>query len=75
MDIERNTKLFYEELENDCNPEKLLDLAKDNIFLYEPLFKYEKIKYHEYVIDISIYAKQYFMIYNDKQYESFKYLL
>lgn len=75
MDIERNTKLFYEELENDCNPEKLLDLAKDNIFLYEPLFKYEKIKYHEYVIDISIYAKQYFMIYNDKQYESFKFFI
>jgi len=65
---EKNTKLFYKELKNNCDPKKLLNIAKQGIFLYSPLFKYEKIKYHENVVDISILSHQYFMIYTKKQY-------
>ncbi|ORX79672.1 hypothetical protein BCR32DRAFT_281226 [Anaeromyces robustus] len=35
--FERNTELFYKELNND---------SKDGIYLYEPLFNHEKIKNH-----------------------------
>jgi len=42
--FENNTIRFYEELENECNLEKLLNIAKDGIFLYKPLFYYDKIK-------------------------------
>jgi len=69
---EENTKLFYEELNGDGNPEKLLEIAKRGIFLKEPLFKNEKlIKNHENAIEISILARQFFMINNDRQYEKF----
>jgi len=40
--------------------------------LYEPLFRYEKIKNHEYVIDISLLTNQWFMINCLKQYNKFK---
>ncbi|ORX77900.1 hypothetical protein BCR32DRAFT_282771 [Anaeromyces robustus] len=69
--LERNTELFYKELNNDCNPENLLKIAKDGIYLYEPLFNYEKIKNHVYAIEISILASQYFMINNIEQYNEF----
>jgi len=69
---EKNTKEFYNELSTDCNPEKLLEIARQGIFLYEPLFKYNKIKNHEYVVEISILAGQDFMICNQKQYDKFK---
>jgi len=64
--FEKNTKLFYEEINHNCDPDILLKLAKEGIFLYEPLLKYNKIKKYEYVVDISILSRQYFMIY--KQY-------
>jgi len=41
---EENTKDFYKELNGECNPEKLLNIAEQGIFLKEPLFKYEKKK-------------------------------
>lgn len=65
--------MFYKELKSTCDPDKLLNISKKGIFLCEPLYKFEKIKYHEYVIDISLYARQYFFIYNKKQYERFFY--
>ncbi|KAG4082871.1 hypothetical protein H8356DRAFT_1351908 [Neocallimastix lanati (nom. inval.)] len=51
---EENTKDFYNELNGECDPEKLLYIAKQGIFLKEPLFKYKKIKNHEFVVDISV---------------------
>ncbi|ORX56593.1 hypothetical protein BCR36DRAFT_345861, partial [Piromyces finnis] len=70
---EENTKDFYNELNGECDIERLLDIAKQGIFLKEPLFKYDKIKSHEYVVDISIINNQYFLINNDKQYNRLKY--
>jgi len=67
-EIEINTNLFYEELFNSCNPDTLLKIAQKGICLYYPLYKYEKIKNHEYVVDISIISKQHFMIFNNIQY-------
>ncbi|ORX41589.1 hypothetical protein BCR36DRAFT_467782 [Piromyces finnis] len=64
-----NTELFYKELNSTCNPDTLLKIAKKGIFLYEPLFTNNKIKDHENVIEISILAGQYFMIFNRKQYQ------
>ncbi|OUM58767.1 hypothetical protein PIROE2DRAFT_15871, partial [Piromyces sp. E2] len=72
---EINTENFYNELNNACNPEKLLQIAKQGIFLYESLFKHSKIKDHEYVVEISILAGQHFMINNIKQYNRFKEIL
>jgi len=68
---EVNTSLFYEELNGNGNPDKLLEIARKGIFLYEPLFKNEKIKDHENTIEISILARQFFMINTDRQYEKF----
>jgi len=70
-----NTLLFYKELNSTCNPEKLLEIANKGIFLYEPLYTYNNIKYHEYVVDISFTANQNFMIFNDKQYKRLVYFL
>eukprot|EP00833_Pecoramyces_ruminatium_P007245 jgi/Orpsp1_1/1181277/evm.model.c7180000076581.1 len=67
--IEKNTELFYNELNNRCDPDTLLNLAKKGIFLYEPLHKCDKIKNHEYVVDISLYSRQYFFILNQKKYK------
>ena len=66
---EKNTDLFYEELNGECNPDTLLNIARNGIFLYEPLFNNNKLKYHENTIEISILAGQYFMIFNRKQYQ------
>ncbi|OUM63913.1 hypothetical protein PIROE2DRAFT_9444 [Piromyces sp. E2] len=68
---EENTKLFYEELNGNGNPNKLLEIARRGIFLYEPLIKNEKIKDHENAIEISLLARQFFMINTDRQYEKF----
>lgn len=68
---EKNTKEFYEELNGVCRPERLLEIAKRGIFLLEPLFRYERIREHEYVVYISALARQYFMICNEKQYMAF----
>ena len=73
--LEKNTKLFFAELNNDCNVNKLLEIAKKGILLYEPLFKYEKIKNHEYVVDISLIGNQYLLINTKKQYNRFKYII
>jgi len=73
--IEENTDEFYKELNGNCDPDKLLEIAKQGIYLYEPLFKYEKIKNHVNVVEISILAGQYFMINNDEQFEKFDILL
>ncbi|OUM63935.1 hypothetical protein PIROE2DRAFT_9467 [Piromyces sp. E2] len=67
--FEKKTKLFYKELKNECNPDQLLGIAKQGIFLYEPLFKFDKINDHENVVEISIFAKQFFVINTKKQYE------
>jgi len=69
IEIEENTINFYQELHNECDPEKLLKIAKKGIFLIRPFFNYDKIKNHEYVVDISLYSKQYFFINNERQYE------
>jgi len=37
------------------------------IFIYEPLFKYNILKYHKYLIDISFYFNQLFMFLNIEQ--------
>jgi len=72
MNCEKNTELFYKELNSNCNPYILLQIAKKGIFLYEPLFFNDKLKYHENIIEISVLAGQYFMILNRKQYQKFK---
>eukprot|EP00833_Pecoramyces_ruminatium_P013634 jgi/Orpsp1_1/1187666/evm.model.d7180000059314.1 len=72
MNCEKNTELLYKELNSNCNPDVLLQIAKNGIFLYEPLFKNNKLKYHENVIEISVLAGQYFMVLNRKQYQKFK---
>jgi len=69
--VEQNTKNFYKELSGDCNIEKLKNLAKEKIFLYEPLFKYNKIKYETFVIKTSFESYQNFMIYTLEQYNEF----
>jgi len=69
---EKNTKLFYKELKNNpCNIELLYKLSSEGIFLYDLLYKYNNIKYHECVVDISIKNNQYFKIYNDNQYNRY----
>jgi len=72
--FEENTNEFYKELNSNCDPDKLLEIAKHGIYLYEPLFKYEKIKNHVNVIEISILANQFFMINNDNQYNKLIYI-
>jgi len=69
--VEQNTKNFYEELKGDCDIEKLKNIAKEKIFLYEPLFKYDKIKYDPFVIKTSFESYQNFMIYTLEQYNEF----
>lgn len=56
-------KKFYEELNGNCNIEKLKNIANEKIFLYESLFKYSKIKYEKFVIKTSFESYQNFMIY------------
>jgi len=73
--FDENTIEFYKELNGNCDPEKLLEIAQCGIYLYEPLLKYEKIKNHVYCVDISILAGQFFMVNNDEQYERFKYIV
>ena len=46
----------------------MLEIARKGVYLYEPLFKYDNIKNHENVIDISILANQCFLINNDNQF-------
>ena len=71
-EVEKNTKLFFEELNKEnCDPKILYEISLKNIYLYEPLFKYDNIRYHEYVVDISLKNKQFFIIYNEKQYNRF----
>ncbi|ORX82340.1 hypothetical protein BCR32DRAFT_309344 [Anaeromyces robustus] len=66
---EDNTKLFFEELnKKKCNINKLKSLSKDGIYLSEPLFYYDNIKYDESVIDISFENRQLMRIYNEKQF-------
>jgi len=65
---DKNTNEFYKELNGNCCPEKLLEIARKGIDLYEPLFKYDKIKNHENVIEISLLTPQYFLINNDNQF-------
>jgi len=43
-------------------------LSDKVFFLYEPLFKYNKIKYHKYVVEMNLLVNQYSMIYNEEQY-------
>jgi len=69
--IEKNTELFYKELNGNCDVNNLLKIAKEGIFLYESLCKHDKLKNHDYVIDISILARQYFMINTETQYTRF----
>jgi len=69
--VEQNTEKFYKELNGDCNIEKLKNIANDKIFLYEPLFKYDKIKYDTFVIKTSFESYQNFMIYTLEQYNEF----
>jgi len=73
--FEENTDEFYKELNGNFDPDKLLEIARHGMYLYEPLFKYEKIKNHVNVVDISIMAGQYFMVNNDEQYERIKYIV
>jgi len=74
-EVEKNTKDFYNELNNDCNIDKLKQIAKNKIFLYEPLFTYDKIKYEKFVITLSVESHQNFMIYTTEQYNEFIYLI
>ena len=70
IEKENNTELFFKELKSKtCNPEILYNLSLKGIYLYKPLYLYKRIKYHEYVVDISLMNKQYFKIYNDRQYD------
>jgi len=48
------------------NFELLYNLSLKGIYLY--LYK-NKIKYHKYVVDISLMNNQFTIIYNDKQYD------
>ncbi|ORY59852.1 hypothetical protein LY90DRAFT_505964 [Neocallimastix californiae] len=64
IEKENNTELFFKELKSKtCNPEILYNLSLKGIYIYK------RIKYHEYVVDISLMYKQYFKIYNDRQYD------
>jgi len=65
--LEKKTKGFYNELNNECNIDKLKHIAKNKIFLYEPLHNYDKIKYIKFVITLSVEFHQNFMIYNIEQ--------
>jgi len=64
-----NTRAFYKEYNNKCNPEKLLNIAKKKIEIFEPLNSV-KIN-HSFLIDISFKTKQYFIITNLNQYRKF----
>jgi hypothetical protein len=70
IEKENNTELFFKELKSKtCNPEILYNLSLKGIYLYKPLYLYKRIKYHEYVVDISLMNKQYFIVCNEKQYD------
>jgi len=70
----KNYILFIDELKKNCNAEKLLKIARFGIQLYKPLYEYEEIKYHRNAVEISILSGDNFIIYNNKQYNKFKYL-
>jgi len=36
---EKNTDEFYKELNGNCYPEKLLEIARKGVYLYEPMIK------------------------------------
>jgi len=69
--VKKNTERFFEELNNECNPEILLQLAKQSIFFTGTVRN--KIKNHQYVVDISILNNQFFMVNSNVQYERLKY--
>jgi len=64
-----NTRAFYKEYNNKCNPDKLLNISKKGIKLYEPLNSYKFNSPN--IIDVSLKANQFFMIINLNQYRAF----
>ncbi|KAL6592801.1 hypothetical protein U3516DRAFT_673307 [Neocallimastix sp. 'constans'] len=76
VNIKENTKLFFEELEKEnCDYEKLLLLSKKGIYLNEVLFYNEKLKNHEYLVDISFNNNQFIRISNERQYLRVRYFI
>eukprot|EP00833_Pecoramyces_ruminatium_P013400 jgi/Orpsp1_1/1187432/evm.model.d7180000057668.1 len=76
VNIKENTKLFFEELEKEnCDYEKLLSLSKEGIYLNEVLFYNEKLKNHEYLVDISFNNNQFIRISNERQYLRVRYFI
>jgi len=76
FNFQHNTKLFYEELNSEkCEVTNLLNISMKGVYINEPLYKYHKLKHHKYLVDISFYAKQLFMIFNIEQYNRIKFLI
>ncbi|ORX80980.1 hypothetical protein BCR32DRAFT_327501 [Anaeromyces robustus] len=67
---DEDIKAFYDEYNNNCNPIKLLEIAKRGILLYEPLNSLRLV--HPYLVDISVLAHQNYIITNIDQYNRFK---
>ncbi|OUM58536.1 hypothetical protein PIROE2DRAFT_64348 [Piromyces sp. E2] len=72
--MDNNTKLFYETLkggDTELDMYKLFLLSKQNLFLREPLCKYDKTKYQKFIVRISVNSDQLFMVTCFKQYHEF----
>jgi len=70
---DEDIKEFYDEYNTICNPNKLLEIAKRGILLYEPL---DPLKFvHPYLVDISVLAHQSYMVSNIDQYNRIKTLI
>ncbi|OUM63988.1 hypothetical protein PIROE2DRAFT_20596 [Piromyces sp. E2] len=70
---DEDIKAFYDEYNTICNPNKLLEIAKRGILLYEPLDPLKLI--HPYLVDISVLAHQNYMVSNIDQYNRIKTLI
>jgi len=70
---DEDIKTFYDEYNNNCNPLKLLEIARKGILLYEPLNSLRLA--HPYLVDISVLAHQNYIITNIDQYNRFKTLI
>jgi len=70
---DEDIKAFYDEYNTICNPERLLEIAKRGILLYEPLNPLRLA--HPYLVDISVLAHQNYMITNIDQYNRMKKLV
>ena len=72
-DIKTKTGVFYNELIENCNPKKLLEIVWNRVDFDIILEEKDKIKCHINAVEIYPLAGTNFVIYNNQQYNKIKY--